>query len=138
VALANGSRDDFLAARPYVTFRRVRFDGLDLSVAVSLQAWFDRCSFVGVDLRHATLDGCSLKLGDLQRADLRGASLRFARFSGSDLREADLRDCDLTGAVFGLVNTGNDANAFTDVSGARWTLSGARRATFVSVVGAPG
>ena len=138
MALASGSKGDFLAARPYATLKRVRFDGVDLGLAVCRDAWFDRCSFVGADLRHATLDSSSFKLCNFQHVDLRGASLRFARFAGCDLREADLRDCDLTGATFSFVNTGNDANSFTDVTSALWTPSGARLATFESVVGAPG
>jgi uncharacterized protein YjbI with pentapeptide repeats len=80
---------------------------------------FTRCSFVGVDLRHATLDGCWFRFCDLSGADLRGASLRGTRLFGCDLRDADLRDADLTEAKFGRVNSGRPPYGLTNVTGAR-------------------
>ncbi|MEV5687387.1 MULTISPECIES: pentapeptide repeat-containing protein [unclassified Streptomyces] len=44
---------------------------------------FTRCSFIGADLRHATLDGCSFKFCDFSGADARGASLREVGLSAS-------------------------------------------------------
>ena len=96
-----GTREHLLAARSHRTLRRVSFDRLDLSMVVRPKCRLDRCTFVGGDLRHATLDGSFFKFCNFSRADLRGASLRFATFAACALQEADLRDCDLTGATFG-------------------------------------
>jgi len=102
------------------TLRRVRFDGLELiSLTVGATWWLDRCSFVGTDLRQATLDRVSLRMCDLRNADLRGASLRGTLLGGCDLRGADLRDADLTGAQLTAVNTGRDDVGRTDVTGSR-------------------
>ena len=84
------------------------FDGLDLvSLRLSARLWLDRCSFVGADLRQATLDGAHFKMCDLSGADLRGASLRGTHFAACDFRGADLRGADLRGTSFGWVNTGD-------------------------------
>jgi uncharacterized protein YjbI with pentapeptide repeats len=81
------------------------FDGLSLSsVRFAEDGWFDRCSFVGADLRQATLDGAHFKMCTFRGADLRGASLRSVRLGGCDLRDARLQRADLTDAVLtGLV-----------------------------------
>lgn len=104
-----GDRDDLLRA-PALTGQRSRsFDGLSLvSVSLPAQSRFERCSFVGSDLRQASLDGAFFKMCDFSGADLRGASLRGTRFAACDLREVDLRGADLRGASFGSVNTGDD------------------------------
>ena len=92
------------AARYSQMLRRLNFDGSQL-VSLRLPALLrlDRCSFVGADLRQATLDGARFKMCDLRGADLRGASLRRASFVACDLRGADL-----AGVRFGSVNTGDD------------------------------
>ncbi|MEV5575165.1 hypothetical protein AB0L06_34440 [Spirillospora sp. NPDC052269] len=46
----------------YTTVTRQVLDGQDLTSLCALNLWFDRCSFVTTDLRHATLDGCSFNL----------------------------------------------------------------------------
>ncbi len=80
------------------------------------QLWLERCSFVGADLRYATLDGCHFKFCDFRDATLRSASMRGAGFAGWDFRNADLRDADPTGTRFGLVRTGTDTGR-TDLTG---------------------
>ncbi|MEV5746477.1 pentapeptide repeat-containing protein [Actinoallomurus sp. NPDC052308] len=96
------------------------FDGEDLASVRTQQLRFARCSFVGADLRHATLDGCFFKMCDFRGADLRGASLRGTSLAGCDLREADLRDADLTGGLLGYVNTGSHPYGLTDATGANF------------------
>ncbi|WP_433191346.1 pentapeptide repeat-containing protein [Actinoallomurus sp. CA-150999] len=96
------------------------FDGQDLASVRTQRLWFARCSFVGADLRHATLDGCSFKMCDFRGADLRGASLRGVSLAGCDLRDADLHDADLTASRLGYVNTGSHPYGLTDVTGANF------------------
>ena len=92
------------------TLQHVTFAGAALtSVSLPDLLWIDRCSFVGADMRQATLDGAHFKFCDLRDADLRGASLRGVTFCGCDLRGADLRAVDLRYATFGRVNTGDDS-----------------------------
>jgi uncharacterized protein YjbI with pentapeptide repeats len=98
--------------------------------------WLDRCSLVGADLRQATLDRCSFRFCDLRRARLQGASLRFARLAACDLRETDLRDCDLTGASFGIVNTGA-SNGLSNLTGAVIDGAVVTGTTFDRVTGWP-
>ncbi|MEV4254395.1 pentapeptide repeat-containing protein [Spirillospora sp. NPDC049652] len=97
------------------------FDGRDLTTLRTRQLRFERCSFVGADLRHAMLDGCFFKMCDLREANLRGASLRGVRLAGCGLQGADLRDADLTDAQLGLVNTGVHPYGQSDVTGADLT-----------------
>ena len=112
-----GGRAQLLSATG--TVRRLSFDGLDLvSLRVSDHVRLDRCSFVGADLRQATLDGAHMRMCDLTGADLRGASLRGARFAACDLSGADLRGADLHGTSFGSVNTG-DSSGHTVLTAAR-------------------
>ncbi|MFC4908321.1 pentapeptide repeat-containing protein [Actinomadura gamaensis] len=114
------SKRTLSALTRYTTVSRQVFDGQDLISLRALHLWFERCSFVAADLRHATLDGCSFKLCDLRGAVLRGASLRGVSWAGCDLRDADLRDTDLAGARFGFVNTGAPPYGLTDVTGAQF------------------
>ena len=103
-----GGREQLLSAR--ISLRALSFDGLDLvSVRLSAHLWLDRCSFVGADLRQATLDSGHFKMCSFSRADLRGASLRGASFSACDFSAADLRGADLHGTSFASVNTGDDS-----------------------------
>jgi uncharacterized protein YjbI with pentapeptide repeats len=44
------------------------FDALDLSSVLMNQLWLERCSFIGADLRHATLDGCHLAGASIEDA----------------------------------------------------------------------
>jgi Pentapeptide repeats (8 copies) len=76
------------------------FDGQDLMSVRTQRLWSDHCSFVGADLRHATLDGCSFKI--------------------CDFRDTDLRDADLTGGRLGYVNTGAHPYGLTDITGAKF------------------
>ncbi|MCD5353715.1 pentapeptide repeat-containing protein [Kineosporia mesophila] len=100
------------------TLRRISFDDLQLlPLRLPDVLFLERCSFVGTDLRQATLDGGHFKMCNLRGADLRGASLRNATFSACDLRGADLRGTDLTRVRLGRVLTGSD-NGHTLVSGA--------------------
>lgn len=90
--------------------RGVDFSGAGLdTVAMAGLVFVERCTFVGADLRHATLDRCCFLLCDLRGADLRGAALRGARFSACDLSGADLRGADLYDAEFGCVGAGDGA-----------------------------
>lgn len=95
------------------------------------------CSFIGADLRHATLDGSWFNFCDLSDADLRGASLRDVSLAGCDLRGADLRDTDLTGARLGSVNTGIPPHGLTDVTGARFEGATLRNVQGEGVIGWP-
>lgn len=115
------------------------FDGTELSsLALVGPLWFDRCSFIGTDLRHATLDRCSFKLCTFEGASFRGGSLRYTRFGGCNLQKVDFRDCDLTGAEFGRVNTGMADLGRTDVTGARWDRAIRRKIVWdASVLGIP-
>ncbi|WP_307844602.1 pentapeptide repeat-containing protein [Actinotalea solisilvae] len=91
--------------------RRLDVSGVSLvSLALPRSVWFDRCRFVGADLRHATLDGSHFKLCDFTGADLRGASPRGASFAGCDLTGVDLRGADLFDARFGAVGVGAGAH----------------------------
>jgi len=121
------------------TVRRQTFDRLDLTSVVfgSGLLWLDRCTFVGADLRQATLDGCHFKMCDFTSAKLRGASARGAAFAGCDMRDADLRDLDLTYAEFSVVTSGSTNGYRTDVTGA--DLNGARmdHAVLEEVIGWP-
>lgn len=135
---SHGSRPSkqMLGSLPlYATIERQVFDGQDLTSLRTRHLWFVRCSFVGADLRHATLDGCSFKLCDLREADLRGASLRNAGLAGCDLRDADLRDTDLTAARFGRVNTGAPPHGLTDVTGAMFDNAITRDLRIDQVIG---
>ena len=114
--------------------RDENFDSVDLNSLSLNRLWLDRCTFVGTDLRHATLDGCHFKLCDFRNANFRGASVRHATFSGCDLRDADLRDTDLTGASFGSVNTGTEAGR-TNLTDACLDGATLRDAQFENVVG---
>ena len=58
------------------------------------------------------------------------------RLAACDLREADLRDCDLTGASFGIVNTGAP-NGLSDLTGAVMDGAELTGATFDRVTGCP-
>lgn len=127
-------RQRLSTARYGATIRGESFDLADLSVVALDQEWFDRCSFVDVDFRHATLVGCHFKLCDFRRAVLRGGSLRNARFAGCDFRAADLRDCDFRGATFGYVNTG-DVNGLTNMTDVIWSAGVPSEASFDRVVG---
>lgn len=116
-----GTREVLAGATYGQTLHRLTFDGLQLlSVGLPDLLWLKQCSFVGVDLRQATLDGGRFIGCDLRSADLRGASLRGAVFSGCDLRGADLRGADLTYLRLGRVNTSNagDTGGRTLVAGA--------------------
>ncbi|GLY16696.1 hypothetical protein Kisp01_37110 [Kineosporia sp. NBRC 101677] len=114
-----GTREMLASATYGHSLERLTFDGLQLlSLRLPDLLWLKRCSFVGADLRHATLEGARLILCDLRDADLRGASLRGTAFSGCDLRGADLRGADLRHLRFGSVNTGN-ADGRTLVTGVR-------------------
>ncbi|MFC5185507.1 pentapeptide repeat-containing protein [Actinomadura harenae] len=113
------------------------FDSQDLISLQTRQLWFVRCSFVGADLRQATLDRCSFKLCDLRGANLRGASLRGTHLAGCDLRDADLRDVDLTDAQFGWVNTGRPPWGLTDLTGADLAGATTTRLCVDRVVGWP-
>ncbi|MBL7490728.1 pentapeptide repeat-containing protein [Frankia sp. AgB1.9] len=117
--------------------KRRSFDGQNLATARAGQLWFDRCSFVSADLRHATLDGCSFKMCDFRSADLRGASLRGASFGGCDLRDADLRDADLTGVRLDFVNTGAHPHGLTNVTGANFAGARLRDVQVDRVIGWP-
>jgi uncharacterized protein YjbI with pentapeptide repeats len=126
-----------LATAPYrAEVEREAFDGADLSSVTLDRLRLNQCSLVAADLRHAMLDNCLFTLCDLRRANLRGASLRFAYLSGCDLRDADLRDCDLTGARFGFVNTGDESGQ-TDMTGTAMEGTVLRDTTFDRVVGWP-
>jgi uncharacterized protein YjbI with pentapeptide repeats len=111
------------------------FDGQDLASVRTQRLWFARCSFVGADLRHATLDGCSFKMCDFRGANLRGASLRGVSLAGCDLRDADLKDADLTGSHIGHVNTGSHPYGLTDVTGANFTNARLRDLQVDRVIG---
>lgn len=113
---------ELLSALHYsATVKGHTFDGQDLTTVRTPElVWFDRCSFIGTDLRHATLDGCRFKMCSFQGANLRGASLRGAAFSSCDLRDADLRDTDLTGSHFSYSNSGPQP-VRTDITGADLT-----------------
>lgn len=103
-----GSREQLLSA--VVRLKALSFDGLDLvSLRLPAQLWVDRCTFIGADLRQATLDGAYFKMCDFSQADLRGASLRGTHFGACDFSGADLRGADLHGTSFGSVNTGDDS-----------------------------
>jgi uncharacterized protein YjbI with pentapeptide repeats len=134
--VANVERVRLTSATYGVEVAQESFDSADLTSISLNQLWLVRCSFVGADLRHATLDNCRFKMCDLRRTNLRGASMRFVSLAGCDLRGADLRDCDLTGARLGFVNTG-DVSGLTDLTAA--ILEGAvlDDATFERVVGWP-
>ncbi|MGV9340126.1 pentapeptide repeat-containing protein [Streptomyces sp. NPDC003688] len=116
---------------------REDFTGQNLASTRISQLRFTRCSFIGVDLRHATLDGCWFKFSDLSGADLRGASLREISLAGCDLRGADLRNTDLTGARLGSVNTGIPPLGLTDVTGARFDGATLRNVQAEGVIGWP-
>ncbi|WP_042377371.1 pentapeptide repeat-containing protein [Streptacidiphilus melanogenes] len=127
-----------LAALPlYAGLNGEDFAGQDLTSVRPLQVRFTRCSFGGVDLRHATLDGCSFTFCDLSGADLRGASLRGARLSACDLRAADLRAEDLSYARIGRVNTGRPSYGLTDATGVRLDGALLRDVQLVDVIGWP-
>lgn len=102
-------------------FRGEVFDAAQLiSVNGPELLWFSRCSFIGADLRQATLDGWFFLRCDFRRADLRGASLRHVRLTSCDLRDADLRSADLSSAEFSQANTGDPATSAMLLDGARW------------------
>jgi uncharacterized protein YjbI with pentapeptide repeats len=126
-----------LASAPYGLRISGRvFDALDLNSVLMNQLWLERCSFIGADLRHATLDGCHFKLCDFRDATLRSASMRGAAFAGCDFRNADLRDADLTGTRFGHVRTGTDTGR-TDLTGALLAGPSMGDALFENVIGPP-
>jgi uncharacterized protein YjbI with pentapeptide repeats len=102
-----------------------------------LRGFHTRESFVGQDLRQATLNGASFKMCDFRRADLRGASLRGTYLAGCDLREADLRYADLTGAVLTFVNTGDPGHGTCNVTGARLDEAILKHVRLDRVVGWP-
>ena len=112
------------------------FDALDLNSVLMNQLWLDRCSFIGADLRYATLDGCQFKFCDFHDATLRSASMRGAAFAGCDFRNADLRDADLTGTRFGYAQTGTDAGR-TDLTAALLAGASLDGALFENVIGPP-
>jgi uncharacterized protein YjbI with pentapeptide repeats len=133
---ADRTRAD-LAGAPYGLRINGRvFDAVDLSSVLMNQLWLERCSFIGADLRHATLDGCHFKLCDFRDATLRSASMRGAGFAGCDFRNADLRDTDLAGARFGYVLTGTDTGR-TDLTGTLLAGASLDGALFDNVIGRP-
>ncbi|WP_254075921.1 pentapeptide repeat-containing protein [Streptomyces sp. P3] len=121
----------------YTAVKGEDFTSQNLASARTSQLRFTRCSFVGTDLRHATLDGCWFTFCDLSGADLRGASLREVSLAGCDLRGADLRDTDLSDARFASVNTGVHPLGLTDVTGARFEGASLRDVRAEGVIGWP-
>ncbi|MGW1674057.1 pentapeptide repeat-containing protein [Streptomyces sp. NPDC002324] len=113
------------------------YTGQNLASARTLRLRFTRCSFIGTDLRHATLDGCWFKFCDFSNADLRGASLRAVSLAGCDLRSADLRDTDLTDARFERVNTGVPPLGLTNITGAHFQGASLRNVRAEDVIGWP-
>lgn len=131
---AEDTRRRLRRASRYAAIKRESFAGADLTSVVMAQLRFDRCDFVRVDLRLATLDGCFFKFFDFSDANFRGASLRSVSFAGCDLTNADLRDCDLRSAQFGSVNTGTDTG-HTTLNGANLTDADLQDAIFDKVIG---
>lgn len=118
------------------TLRRLSFDGLSLP-SIRLLGWFDRCSFVGTDLRMATLDGAFFKMCDFRAAKLEGASLRGSSFGGCDLSSANLRNADLSYLHLGYVNSGDPAKGRTNLTGADLTGTTIDHLEAVRVIGWP-
>ncbi|MCX4680769.1 pentapeptide repeat-containing protein [Streptomyces sp. NBC_01433] len=131
------ARQRLAALHRYAAVNGEDFTGQNLASARTLQLRFTRCSFMGADLRHATLDGCWFKFCDFSGADLRGASLREVSLAGCDLRGADLRDTDLTDTRLGSVNTGMPPLGLTDVTGARFEGASLRNVQAEGVIGWP-
>lgn len=89
------------------TIRDVDFSEATLtSISGPKLLWLNRCTFVGADLRLATLDKWHFTRCDFRGANLRGASLRGAWFTGCDLTGADLRDTDLRYVNFSSAGVG--------------------------------
>jgi uncharacterized protein YjbI with pentapeptide repeats len=131
------TRQRLAALHRYAAVNGEDFTGQNLASARTSQLRFTRSSFIGADLRHATLDGCWFKFCDLSGADLRGASLREVSLAGCDLRGADLRDTDLTGARLGSVNTGIPPLGLTDVTAARFEGASLHNVQAEGVIGWP-
>ncbi|MGW3338627.1 pentapeptide repeat-containing protein [Streptomyces sp. NPDC001009] len=131
------ARQRLAALHRHAAVNREDFTGQNLASTHTSRLRFTHCSFIGADLRHATLEGCWFKFCDLSGADLRGASLREVSLAGCDLRGADLRDTDLTGARLGSVNTGMPPFGLTDVTGARFDGATLRNVQAEGVIGWP-
>ena len=131
------ARQRLAALRSYAAVNGEDFTGQNLASVGTSRLRFTGCSFVGADLRQATLDGCWFKFCDFNDADLRGASLRGVSMTGCDLRGADLRDTDLADARFGSVNTGISPLGLTNVTGARFDGASLRNLQTDDVIGWP-
>ncbi|MGW5782112.1 pentapeptide repeat-containing protein [Streptomyces sp. NPDC003863] len=131
------ARQQLAALHSYAVVNHEDFTDQNLASTRTSQLRFTHCSFIGADLRHATLDGSSFKFCDFTGADLRGASLREVSLAGCDLRGADLRDTDLTGARLESVNTGMPPLGLTDVTGARFEGATLRNVQAEDVIGWP-
>ena len=132
----NATRGELAGARYGMSISGRVFDALDLNSVLMNQLWLDRCSFIGADLRYATIDGCHFMFCDFRDATLRSASMRGAGFAGCDFRNADLRDADLTGTRFGYVRTGSDTGR-TDLTGTLLAGASLDGALFENVIGLP-